>query len=61
VQKTVNFVDQNALNLTNEHLEIQKIFSWVIPPDPVKRGREKGGGNRQGRRRGREGKEKDRR
>jgi hypothetical protein len=43
VHESVDFVDQNALNLTNEHLYIKKFFRGLYPRTPVNRGREKGG------------------
>jgi hypothetical protein len=53
VHESVDFVDQNALNLTNEQLYIHKFFQELYPRTPVKRGKEKGGEEkgRRGRRR----------
>jgi hypothetical protein len=55
VHESVDFVDQNALNLTNEHLLIQKIFRGLYPQTPLtgkRKGREENGkgGEKKGRR-----------
>jgi hypothetical protein len=53
VPKSVDLVDQNALNLTNEHLQIQKFFRRLYPGPPLT-----GEGKREGRKKGREEKGK---